>query len=65
MENKSYYLLSIYCVPEAVLNPLHLFSDFFKLFFNLYLFFERERARAQAGEGQREGDTESEAGSRF
>ena len=27
--------------------------------------FKRERDRARAGEGQREGDTESEAGSRL
>ena len=36
------------------------------LFFNVYLFFERETDRARAGEGaEREGDTESQAGSRL
>ena len=36
------------------------------LFFNVYLFLRgRERERAQVREGQREGDTESEAGSRL
>ena len=38
---------------------------FFFFFFNVYLF-ERERDRVQAGEvAEREGDTESEAGSRL
>ena len=38
----------------------------FKLIFLMFLFiFETERDRAWAGEGQREGDTESETGSRL
>ena len=42
-------------LPEIVL---------LKFFFNVYLFL-REKDRMRAGEGQREGDTESEAGSRL
>ena len=34
-------------------------------FFNVYLFFERDKDRAPVGEGDREGDTESEEGSRL
>ena len=48
-------------------------GDFFKnfiylkkIFFNIYLFLrQRETDRAWTGEGQREGDTESETGSRL
>ena len=36
---------------------------FLKNLFNIYLFFERERERASRGGAEREGDTESEAGS--
>ena len=42
------------------------FVFFFLIFFLTFLFiFETERDRAWTGEGQREGDTESEAGSRL
>ena len=46
---------------------VYLFFNFFflKKNFNVYYVFLRETDRAQAGEGQREGDTESEAGSRL
>ena len=42
--------------------------EYYGIFFNVYLVLRergRERACTQVGEGQREGDTESEAGSRL
>ena len=41
------------------------FLIFFLIFFNVLFIFETGRDRARTGEGQREGDTESEAGSRL
>ena len=38
-------------------------KEFF--FFLMFIFFLRQRDRAWTGEGQREGDTESETGSRL
>ena len=56
-------LLSNNHIPEIVL-PFYFFL-LKKCFFNVYLFL-RDRDRAQAGGGtEREGDTESQAGSRL
>ena len=41
------------------------FTVFASFFFNVLFIFETERDRAWTGEGQREGDTESETGSRL
>ena len=38
---------------------------FFNFFFNVYSFFDRERQRVSGGGAEREGDTESKAGSRL
>ena len=44
----------------------HLFSFFFKSFFNAYLFLRQRETEHQRGRGrEREGGTESEAGSRL
>ena len=40
-------------------------TDFFFNFFNVYTFFERVRVLMSGGGAEREGDTESEAGSRL
>ena len=46
----------------------HLLSCFYfikKIFFNVYLIFDRERQTMSGGRAEREGDTESETGSRL
>ena len=49
--------------PET-LGPAYSLGDVKEVFFlNAYLFFEREGQRASGGGAEREGDTESEAGS--
>ena len=72
--NATFPYLSAYVrVTNGYFEFLHVFSNYFYLspnfliFFNVYLFLrQRERDRARRGEGpEREGDTESKAGSRL
>ena len=50
---------------EQILLKRRYYSFFFNFFFNVLFIFETGRDRAWTGEGQREGDTESETGSRL
>ena len=52
-------MISIFCLIILIY-----FGNFLKLFFNVYLFL-RERQSVSWGGAEREGDTESEAGSRI
>ena len=59
------YFISLYNV-NLLKETLFLFFLFLKTFFNVfYLFLRQRETEHEGGEGQREGDTESEAGSRL
>ena len=64
----TFFLFSYWCISPKVLKdascPIWSYSFFLIIFFNIYLFL-RQRQSMNGGGAEREGDTESETGSRL